>query len=102
MGDVYKNIVELNNCLSKFVLRHLDDENDVELFLTNINNTLVSGGKLMLSFRDNSNALTGNNRFIFLRTVADWILQFVLEFQPEHVIVTGLLHQKQYPGEYKM
>lgn len=74
-------------------LPHLESTFEIEDFLTNCCQTLADGGKLVLSFRDYSDKLTGDQRFIPVKSDANRILTCFLDYTPTHVQVTDLLHE---------
>jgi hypothetical protein len=57
--------------------------------------TLIPEGKLILSFRDYSTELKDSSRFIPVKSDADRILTCFLEYFPEKVRVTDILHEKE-------
>ncbi|MDR2206843.1 MAG: class I SAM-dependent methyltransferase [Flavobacteriaceae bacterium] len=75
-------------------IAHLDSEGEIVQLLKNISGTLTNGGKLLLTFRDYSAELTGENRFIPVKSDENKILTCVLDYQPKYVMVTDLLHEK--------
>lgn len=79
-------------------LTHLDSKNDIKKFLKDISNTLIKGGKILLSFRDYSNELNGDDRFIPVKSDETRILTCILEYGKETVKVTDLLHEKTESG----
>jgi len=79
-------------------LTHLDDLADVERLLVNCCDALAENGKLMLSFRDYTKELTGDSRFIPVKSDENRILTCVLEYSTEHVRVTDLLYEKHGNG----
>jgi 2-polyprenyl-3-methyl-5-hydroxy-6-metoxy-1,4-benzoquinol methylase len=79
-------------------ITHLDSKQEVEKFITDNCDTLIKGGKFMVSFRDYSNELTGDNRFIPVKSDADKILTCFLEYGKEYIRVTDLLYSKTETG----
>jgi ubiquinone/menaquinone biosynthesis C-methylase UbiE len=79
-------------------LTHLESKAEVTAFLKDISKTLAAQGRLLLSFRDYSTELTGNSRFIPVKSDTDRILTCVLEYNPGFVTVTDLLHEKTDGG----
>ena len=79
-------------------LTHLESEKDIGQLITSCCEALVKNGKLMLSFRDYSNDLTGDSRFIQVKNDHDRILTCFLEYFPGHVCVTDLLYEKEITG----
>lgn len=73
-------------------LTHLDSVEEVSCLLRDSANILEQGGKLLLSFRDYSIPLTGNQRFIPVKSDAEKILTCCLDYDETHVLVTDLLH----------
>lgn len=79
-------------------ITHLDNKNDIEKFIGGICATISKGGKLVLSFRDYSNELTGDSRFISVKSDNNKILTCFLEYHTEFVRVTDLLYEKTETG----
>lgn len=75
-------------------ITHLPDKNEIRVLLEDCYNTLTSGGKLILSFRDYSKALVEDQRFIPVKSTPDRILTCFLEYDSEKVKVTDLLHER--------
>jgi SAM-dependent methyltransferase len=75
-------------------LTHLATRADVERLLGDAAAALAPGGRLMLSFRDYTVALEGPARFLPVRADDDRILTCFLEYDPTHVLVHDLLHQR--------
>ena len=79
-------------------LTHLDNKNEIAKFIHDVSSTLESGGKLLLSFRDYSTTLSGDSRFIPVKSDDTKILTCVLDYQEEFVTVTDLLHERTANG----
>jgi len=79
-------------------LAHLDNKGEVEQFIKDISVTLVKGGRVLLSFRDYSEPLTGNSRFIPVKSDDTRILTCILDYEENSVTVTDLLHEKTATG----
>lgn len=79
-------------------LTHLDNKNEIAKFIHDVSSTLESGGKLLLSFRDYSTTLSGDSRFIPVKSDDTKILTCVLDYQDEFVTVTDLLHERTETG----
>ena len=79
-------------------LLHLDNKLDINQLIYEIGNILVEGGKLLLTFRDYSVALTGNDRFIPVKSDENRILTCILDYEMDFVNVTDLLHEKNADG----
>lgn len=75
-------------------LSHLNDKTEIKTLLSLISNSLGEKGKLILSFRDYSNKLTGTDRFIPVKCDENKILTCILDYDDEFVSVTDLLHEK--------
>lgn len=74
-------------------LTHLDSKTEVEKLILDCAKVLVENGKLVLTFRDYSSELTGESRFIPVKSDKERILTCFLEYFPEFVCVTDLLHE---------
>jgi 2-polyprenyl-3-methyl-5-hydroxy-6-metoxy-1,4-benzoquinol methylase len=79
-------------------LTHLDDKDDIKKFIKDASSVIAPGGKFLLSFRDYSTLLTGDSRFIPVKSDETRILTCVLDYQDEFVVVTDLLHEKTANG----
>lgn len=75
-------------------LTHLADKKEIFQFLDDCAHALNKDGKLLLSFRDYSNELKGNARFIPVAADENRVLTCFLEYEKEFVTVTDLLHEK--------
>lgn len=75
-------------------LTHLETKTDVVQFLSDCIKTLSPGGKLVLSFRDYTTELKGNQRFIPVKNDENRILTCILDYEPGYVTVTDLLHER--------
>lgn len=79
-------------------LTHLADLETIECFLADCADFLAPGGKLILSFRDYTAELTGDARFIPVKSDEKRILTCFLEYFPQHVRVTDILYEKRDNG----
>lgn len=79
-------------------LSHLDSKQEINNLITETSKILPSEGKILLSFRDYSKALTGDDRFISVKSDGNRILTCVLDYEQETVRVTDLLHEKTETG----
>ncbi len=79
-------------------LAHLESKGEVEQLIKDISATLVKGGMLLLSFRDYSEPLTGNSRFIPVKSDDTRILTCILDYEEHSVTVTDLLYEKTTSG----
>jgi hypothetical protein len=79
-------------------LTHLESRASILQLLHDVSGLLGIGGKLVLSFRDYSDELSGDSRFIPVKSDDDRILTCFLEYQTDHVLVTDLLHERTADG----
>lgn len=79
-------------------LTHLPSKKAVRSALLHICSGLPRGGRCVLSFRDYTIPLEGTRRFIPVRSDETRILTCILEYEPEHVLVHDLLHERQGGG----
>jgi len=79
-------------------LTHLDTENEIEQLLSDCCTSLTQNGKLIISLRDYSNELIGDNRFIPVKSDDNRILTCFLEYFPAYVTVTDLLYEREAAG----
>jgi SAM-dependent methyltransferase len=91
--ETFANKPELIICCGD-TLSHLDNKIEVKIFITNIVKSLEKNGKLILSFRDYSNKLTGIDRFIPIKSDGTKILTCILDYEDEFVNVTDLLYER--------
>ena len=89
--------IELIICCGD-TLSHLDNKEEINNLITDISTILKTGGKTVLSFRDYSTELTGDSRFIPVKSDDTRILTCVLDYENEVVRVTDLLHEKIETG----
>ena len=80
------------------VLTHLESQADVCALLADAFRTLAPGGRLVLTFRDLSQELTGLDRFIPVQSDADRLMVCVLDYEPERVVVQDLIHVRNGDG----
>lgn len=88
---------ELITCMGD-TLTHLQDMEEVKQLLDGCFAVLVTGGKLILTFRNYATALHGDDRFIHVKSDDSRILTCMLEYYPTHVFVTDLLYEKTDEG----
>jgi SAM-dependent methyltransferase len=79
-------------------LAHLESFDAIAKFIKDCYSALIQDGKLILSFRDYSHKLTGNERFIPVKSDERRIMTCFLEYTPEKVIVTDIVHEKATEG----
>jgi 2-polyprenyl-3-methyl-5-hydroxy-6-metoxy-1,4-benzoquinol methylase len=75
-------------------LTHLPEHADVARLITEIVGALGARGVFIATFRDYSQALSGVQRFIPVKSDAHRILTCFLEFAAEHVFVHDVLHER--------
>lgn len=79
-------------------ITHLPDFGAVERLIEQASVELSPGGVLVISFRDYSVPLRGEQRFIPVRGDASRILTCFLEYAPEAVLVHDILHERTANG----
>ena len=79
-------------------IAHLPDLGAVEKLIERAAMELPPGGMLAVSFRDFSVPLTGEQRFIPVRSDATRILTCFLEYEQEAVLVHDILHERTSDG----
>lgn len=79
-------------------LTHLENKDDIKRFIQDAASVLEMGGKFLLSFRYYATALTGDSRFIPVKSDDSRILTCVLDYQEEFVMVTDQLYKKTESG----
>ena len=79
-------------------ISHLENKDELAGFIKDISGSLITGGKVLLSFRDYTKELTGDQRFIHVKSDDNRILTCVLDYEKEHVRVTDLLYEKNETG----
>jgi protein-L-isoaspartate O-methyltransferase len=84
---------ELITCMGD-TLTHLPDEDSVSRLIRQCHAELVSGGRLVLSFRDYSREEDGSVAMIPVRRDADRIFLCRLEYRSDHVLVTDILFSR--------
>lgn len=84
---------ELIVCMGD-TLTHLDSEDALDLALAGAASRLAPGGRLVLRFRDYvTRVRLGAERFLLVRADATRILTCCLDFEPQRVLVTDVVHQ---------
>ena len=82
-------------------LPHLADRAEVQKLLADAYTALQPGGAVVLTYRDLSEALEGVDRILPIRADDDRIMTCILDFGPETVTVTDVIHRRQ-DGEWRM
>jgi 2-polyprenyl-3-methyl-5-hydroxy-6-metoxy-1,4-benzoquinol methylase len=85
---------ELIVCMGD-TLTHLENLSAVNILISEIERHLVYSGKVVLSFRDLSTELKGEQRFILVKNDDKKILTCFLEYFTDHVMVHDILHEKE-------
>jgi 2-polyprenyl-3-methyl-5-hydroxy-6-metoxy-1,4-benzoquinol methylase len=75
-------------------LTHLPDRDAALQLFTLAAASLRPGGRFIVTFRDYTQTLVGNGRFIPVKSDADRILACFLEYATDHVDVHDMLHER--------
>ena len=79
-------------------LTHISLQSDVDDLLRKVARSLKPGGKFVATFRDYTSPLSGQARFIPVRSDESRILTCFLEYGPEHVMVHDIVHERSGDG----
>ena len=79
-------------------LTHLSDSESVLQLISEVSEVLINGGQFIITFRDYSQALTGEQRFIPVRSDDHRILTCFLEYADSYVTVHDILHELDSSG----
>lgn len=80
-------------------LTHLDSFEEVEIFLSDCSRCVASGGLLVLSFRNYTFELCGDNRFIPVKSDENRIMTCFLEYVDKNYLsVTDIVYEKSEKG----
>lgn len=85
---------ELVICMGD-TITHLESLDQVKLLVQEMSSHLEPRGKIVLSFRDLTKELEGEERFIPVKNDDSRILICFLEYFPHHVMVHDILYEKQ-------
>jgi SAM-dependent methyltransferase len=91
------NAAEAIVCMGD-TLTHLESPQDVARLFADAQAALKPGGSLVLTFRDYSQELVDTDRFIPVHADQDRIMVCALTYEPEHVVVTDLVHVRAAQG----
>ncbi|MEX2500356.1 MAG: class I SAM-dependent methyltransferase [Wenzhouxiangellaceae bacterium] len=91
---------ELILCMGD-TLTHLDSEPIVQTLVQEVADAMEPGGRFIATFRDYSQALEGERRFIPVRADTDRILTCFLEYSERYVAVHDILHKRE-AADWKM
>jgi SAM-dependent methyltransferase len=75
-------------------LTHLPEHTNVDFLVQEVAEALASGGHFLLSFRDYSEPLLDDQRFIPVRSDERRILTCFLEYEEDTVVVHDILHER--------
>jgi SAM-dependent methyltransferase len=75
-------------------LTHLPEHTHVDFLVQEVHEALAPGGHFVLSFRDFSEPLEGDARFIPVRSDERRILTCFLEYEEDTVVVHDILHER--------
>jgi SAM-dependent methyltransferase len=89
--DTIENQVEFICCMGD-TISHFSSIDEIRKIIKTIYSKLIDSGKVVLSFRDYSLALNGDNRFIPVQSDDHQILTCFLEYSDDKVNVTDLLY----------
>lgn len=79
-------------------LTHLPSRDDVAATFRGARERLAPGGRLILTYRDLSHALTGTDRILPVRSDADRVFTCLLEHGGDHVQVTDIVYERGDEG----
>jgi SAM-dependent methyltransferase len=79
-------------------IAHLPSLKDLEILVSDIVESLAPGGRVILSFRDYTNALKDENRFIPVKSDDSRIAICFLEYEENRVKVSDVLYEKSADG----
>jgi len=75
-------------------LTHLPEHTNVDFLVQEVAEALAPGGEFLLTFRDYSEALRDEQRFIPVRSDERRILTCFLEYEEDTVVVHDILHER--------
>ncbi|AWL12999.1 hypothetical protein HMF8227_02547 [Saliniradius amylolyticus] len=93
--DYIKEKVDLILCMGD-TLTHLANKKAVAELINTLSENIIPGGYFIATFRDYSEALVSENRFIPVQSDENRILTCFLEYSYSHVIVHDILHERQH------
>ncbi len=79
-------------------ITHLENKAEIEKLIVDCTSILCENGKLILSYRDYSDELNEQHRFIPGKSDRNRILTCILDYESDKVKVTDLLHEKTENG----
>lgn len=93
--DFIKEKVDLILCMGD-TLTHLANKKAVAELINTLSENIIPGGYFIATFRDYSEALVSENRFIPVQSDEQRILTCFLEYSYSHVIVHDILHERHH------
>jgi ubiquinone/menaquinone biosynthesis C-methylase UbiE len=99
--DDIRNITDYKHLNPRLVvccgdtISHLESEQEIADLVKSIREILTNDGKVVLTFRDYSEELTGSQRFIPVKNDTERILTCFLEYTEKKVRVTDLLYERE-------
>jgi SAM-dependent methyltransferase len=75
-------------------LTHLPEHHLIDYLVQEVHEALAPGGHFVLTFRDYSDPLTGEARFVPVRSDERRILTCFLEYEEDSVVVHDILHER--------
>ena len=75
-------------------LTHLQTLRDLEPLCDAVAQSLAPAGRFVATFRDYSSPVTGESRFVPVRSDADRILTCFLEESGDHIVVHDIIHER--------
>ena len=84
---------ELITCCGD-TITHLESKEQIEKLISDSAKILTDNGYFILTFRDYTNELSDQQRFIPVKSSNNRILTCILEYKKDKVSVTDLLHEK--------
>jgi 2-polyprenyl-3-methyl-5-hydroxy-6-metoxy-1,4-benzoquinol methylase len=92
--ETIENQAEFIGCMGD-TISHFSSIDEIRKIIKTIYSKLTDSGKIVLSFRDYSVALNGENRFIPVKSDDHQILTCFLEYSDDKVNVTDLLYANE-------
>ena len=83
-------------------LTHLPDKESVTHLFAGVEESLQRGGKFIATFRDYTEPLVGDKRFIPVKSDSKRILTCFLEYFSDHVAVHDLLHERDDSSTWQL
>jgi 2-polyprenyl-3-methyl-5-hydroxy-6-metoxy-1,4-benzoquinol methylase len=97
--SLFESSIELLVCMGD-TLTHFASRAAVTEFFGRAHHKLLSGGQMILSFRNYANAKNGHSEIISVRTEAERSLSCILDYYQEYLRVTDVIREYE-GGEWK-